>query len=234
MGKSVRFGGYELGGKMGLTRLAVRPRIAVGGMAAIVAIGVVGEAAVPVGSLAAQSCSVSPHATVGITAAEPVRRSGEGHWSTLVSLGSGPGVGVGAGCVTGVFRGRADVSAVSLERLLVMQLAAGAGVGVGGNGHGSDVRADLLFRIGYARTARIGGWPAVQHGTDIGNRGPTVGVTGRSVLAVWRGRSIFVDASVYRVFLRRIIDLNRPPPRPDGWTGITMLLVSAGLELPLE
>lgn len=217
---------------MRLTGFALRRRIAVGGMAAIVAIGVVGEAAVPFRSLAAQSCSVSPHATLGITAAEPVRRSGEGHWSTLVPLGNGPGVGVGAGCATGAFRGRADASAVSLERLLVMQVA--AGVGVGGNGYGSDARANFLLRIGYARTARIGGWPAVQHGTDIGNRGPTVGVTGRGVLAVWRGQSIFVDASVYRVFLRRITDLNRPPPRPVGWTGITMLLISAGLEFPLE
>ena len=131
-------------------------------------------------------------------------------------------------------RGRADASAVSLKRLLVMQLAAGVGVGVGGNGYGSDARLDLLLRIGYARTARIGGWPAVQHGTDVGNRGPTVGVTGRGVLAAWSGQSIFVDASVYRVFLRRITDLNRPAPRPVGWTGITMLLISAGLEFPLE
>lgn len=220
---------------MGLTRLAVRQRIPIGGVAAIVAIGVVGEAAAPSRSLAAQTCSVSPHATVGIAVAEPVRRSVDGHWSTRVSLGNGPGLGVGVGCAAaGMFRGRADASAVSLERLLVMQLAAGAGVGVGRNAYGSDVHLDLLARIGYARTARIGGWPAVQHGTDIGNHGPTVGVTGRGVLGVWKGQSIFMDASVYRVFLRRITDLNRPPPRPVGWTGITMLLISAGLEFSLE
>lgn len=219
---------------MGSTRLAIRHRVPLGGVAAIVAIGVVGEATMPLRSLAAQTCSVSPHATVGIAVAEPVRRSGEGHWSTRVSLGNGPGLGVGVGCdAAGVFRGRADASAVSLKRLLVTQLVAGAGVGIGRNGYGSGGRLDLLLRIGYARTARIGGWPAVQHGTDVGNHGPTVGVTGRGVLAVWRGQSIFVDASAYRVFLRRITDLNRSAPRPVGWTGITMLLISAGLEISL-
>ncbi len=219
---------------MGPTRLPVRHRIPLGSVAAVVAIGVAGEAVMPLGSLAAQTCSVSPHATVGIAVAEPVRRPGEGHWSRLVSLGNGPGLGVGVGCGgAGAFRGRVDASAVSLDRLLVMQLVAGAGVGVGRSGSASDVRLDLLFRIGYARTARIGGWPAVQHGTDVGNRGPIVGVTGRGVLAVWGGRSIYVDASAYRAFLRRITDLNGPRPRPVGWTGITMLLISVGLEFPL-
>ncbi|WP_420636879.1 hypothetical protein [Candidatus Palauibacter sp.] len=93
---------------------------------------------------------------------------------------------------------------------------------------------EVLVHAGYGRSERMGSVELLQ--PDIGYDGPVLGLGARGGLALGAPTALVADVTLHRMFTRKS-DGNYPPGWPgdapqelDGWTGVTSLAITVGLE----
>ncbi len=182
------------------------------------------------GDLRAQSpCALSARIGVSAPASEPTFGD-----NRVLDLSAGLGLGLGIACDTSLgVRLGVDADALNLGRLLLVPVLGAVGVRLNLSESERSAWIDVMGRAGITFSADIGTRSAILpdgRAVDSGGAGPVFGGGVRLGFPIGRSTSLYVDASVYRAFLRSKI---HPVGDDGGRLGVTAVPMSVGVEFGL-